>query len=149
MWNVVSLVYCTLSYKLRIGLARPQTVVLICNVQDTGEELLQYCIQGDWDIAKVVVTTGCNLEAKNKVITPSSSGVVPSLEWLKAHSNLYFSLQNGATALHLSCMKGNMDMIDVLLQHGASVRVKDNVSMCMMKLFFRDCEHQVCNNCFF
>ena len=41
---------------------------------------------------------------------------------------LLLLLQNGNTPLHLSSKSGHVDIVNVLLSHGADIHVKDRVS---------------------
>ena len=43
-------------------------------------------------------------------------------------SHYLLLIQDDQTPLHLSCESGHVDIVNVLLSHGADINVKDSVS---------------------
>ena len=40
---------------------------------------------------------------------------------------LFYNLQDGRTPLHICCIKGKVEIVKLLIEHGANATAKDNV----------------------
>jgi len=73
--------------------------------KDDGQGLLQACISEEWDVAEALISSGGTLEAQDK---------------------------DGRTPLHICCIKGKMEIVKLLIEHGANATAKDNLDNCCL-----------------
>jgi len=73
--------------------------------KDDGQGLMQACIHEEWDVAEVLISSGSMLEAQDK---------------------------DGRTPLHICCIKGKVEIVRLLIEHGANATAKDNLDNCCL-----------------
>jgi len=79
--------------------------------QDDGSQLVQACASGDWELVQVYIETGSNREGRS---------------------------QDGKTPFLYACIKGNMNIVNLLMWKKANISVRDHVRRCWLRIVMLD-----------
>lgn len=111
------------------------------DVNDGGKGALHFaCEKGLIDIAKELVEKGAALNSKDNVYQKTTSfgggcGYTPLMYGIEHKDIVEFLINKGAkvhttgtkkkAAIHIACMKGNLEAVEILVKKGANINMKD------------------------
>ena len=88
------------------------------------------CLEQDWDCARVLIESGSELEGRsqvghyNKLLSLHGCSLIFLLLLLLSPPPI---LQDGLTPLMICCKKGNIEMVELIINHGGNLKATDNV----------------------
>ena len=91
--------------------------------QYAATPLQMACVQNQLQVASYLVSRGANVNYNKNIVNCLCYFVIISL------LNIMVLLQIGATPLHRVCDKGHTAVAKLLIESGAKLEIKDNVSV--------------------
>jgi ankyrin repeat protein len=98
-------------------------------LQDRMNRLTMACYHGHMDIVNELISNGTDVNEKDGVSYILDNDIV-----FDNRFNVFGMLQKGMNSLMRACSNGHLDIVNVLIDNGADVNDKDNVSSNLLSL---------------